>query len=243
MRSLARNGGNAMRSLILLTCAVLIGVSAAGLASAGPAIDWDPIYTWEPGATPYNSPLGGVLQGVGTVSDFDIPFADLDATDPTKEYTIYIYGLVSQGTTITGGGPFTLYTTNYTGGQIKVYEDLSPDASYDPFPPNAGVPGDFTDGTLILSGQFTSFTTQTNNFTQYNTGNMEGGINWTGGTLYTRTFNANGRPCPGLFTGGITWYPPVLIAGYIFRHDGKIDLNCPTPTVNSTWGQLKGTYR
>ena len=39
-----------------------------------------------------------------------------------------------------------------------------------------------------------------------------------------------GEPCPGLFTGGLTWRPTggVLIPGYLFRHDGKIDLtrNC-----------------
>jgi hypothetical protein len=226
-----------------LTCAVLIGVSAAGLAFAGPAIDWDPIFTWEPGATAYNSPVGGVLQGVGLVSKFDTPFADLNASDPTREYTIYIYGLVSQGTTTQSIGSMSVYTTNYVGGNIEIYEDLTPDASYDPNPPNAGVPGDFTDGTLILSGQFTTVHTTTNNFTTYNTGNMEGNINWTGGTLYSRTFNGNGRPCPGLFTGGLTWYPPVMIPGYVFRHDGKIDLDCPTPTVPSTWGELKGSYR
>lgn len=232
-----------MRSLVLTACAVLIGVSAAGLAFAGPAIDWDPIFTWEPGATATNSPANGVLEGVGTVSQFSAPFEDLDASDPTKEYTIYIYGLVSQGTTSTGAGSFIVYTTEYMGGSIEIYEDLSPDASYDPFPPNAGVPADFIDGTLILSGSFTSFRTTTNNFTTYNTGNMEGEINWTGGSLYDRTFNAGGQPCPGLFTGGITWYPPVLIDGYIFRHDGKIDLDCPTPVENGTWGGLKGSYR
>jgi len=222
---------------------VLIGVSVAGLAFAGPAIDWDPIFTWEPGATPYNSPVGGVMQGVGVVSRFDAPFADLDATDPTKEYTIYMYGLVSLGTTTQTVGSMSIYTTDYSGGTIEIYEDLSPDASYDPNPPNAGVPADFIDGTLILSGQFTSLRTTTNNFTTFKTGNMEGNINWTGGTLYERTFNLNGRPCPGLFTGGLTWYPPVMIAGYVFRHDGKIDLDCPTPAVPSTWGQLKGSNR
>ena len=43
-----------------------------------------------------------------------------------------------------------------------------------------------------------------------------------------------GEPCPGLFTGGLTWRPTgdVLIPGYIFRHDGKIDLNCPVPAEN-----------
>ena len=55
----------------------------------------------------------------------------------------------------------------------------------------------------------------------------------------------NETTCPGLFTGGATWNtsPGVGIPGYLFRHDGKIDLQCPVPTQKSTWGQLKNLYR
>jgi hypothetical protein len=53
-----------------------------------------------------------------------------------------------------------------------------------------------------------------------------------------------GVPCPGLFTGGMTWRPSVMIAGYLFRHDGKIDINCPTRvSTRDSWGRIKSLYR
>ncbi len=218
--------------------AVLLMTAAASTAHAGASIDWDPIYTWEPGATPTNSPIGGEMRAVGVISAFDAPFGDLDANDPTTEYTIYMYGLISQGTITQGPPATTFYSTTYAGGTIEIYAGSPRDAAYTPNPPNVDVPSTFTNGVLILSGTFDSFTTQTNNFTTFNTGNMEGTISWTGGTLLDRTTN-NGDPCPGLFTGGMTWLPSVLIDGYIFRHDGKIDLNCPLPVEATTWGSIK----
>lgn len=223
-------------SVLLLT---LLPAAAFG----GASIDWDPIYTWEPGATPTNSIPGNELRAVGTVSSFDAPFADLDPNDPLKEYTIYMYGFISQGTIAQGPPATTFYTTNYTGGVIEIYEGSPRNSVYTPNPPNADVPSTFTDGTLILSGVFTSFYTQTNNFTTFQTGNMEGTITWNGGTLLSRVNDGNGQPCPGLFTGGMTWRTDVLIPGYIFRHDGKIDLNCPVPAESSTWGRIKSSYR
>lgn len=231
--------GHAMKLRTVLLPFLILTLAVPTLAFAGASIDWDPIYTWEAGATPTNSPANGELRAVGTVSSFDAPFGDLDPNDPAKEYTIYMYGLISQGTVSAGPPALTLYTTNYTGGVIEIYEDSPRNAVYDPNPPNANVPSTFTDGTLILSGTFTSFYTQSNNFTTFMTGNMEGTINWTGGTLFSRINDGNGQPCPGLFTGGMTWNPAVLIPGYIFRHDGKIDLNCPTPTESRSWGSLK----
>jgi hypothetical protein len=35
----------------------------------------------------------------------------------------------------------------------------------------------------------------------------------------------------------------VLFPGYLFRHDGKIDLDCPTPARTGTWGKVKALYR
>jgi hypothetical protein len=225
-----------------LGAVLLVGALSGTAFAAGASIDWDPIFTWEAGATPTNSPPGGILYGVGLVSSFEAPFADLNANDPSKEYTIYIYGLLSQGTVAQGPPATTFYITDYTGGFIEIYEGSPRNSSYDPFPPSATVPSTFVDGTLILAGSFTSFYTQTNNFTTFAVGNMEGTINWTGGTLLSRVNNGSGEPCPGLFTGGITWRPDVLIPGYIFRHDGKIDLNCPVGTEQGTWGQIKSMY-
>ncbi len=232
-----------MKLLRLLFGVAVLGIVGTPLwAATGPVIDWDPAYFYEAGATPTNSIPGSELKIVGIISAFGPPLDFLDASDPTREYTFYASGLISQGTVPNGPPATTVYTTNYLGGTIQIYEDLTPEASFDPNPPNAGVPGDFQDGTLLLSGSFTSFLTATNNFTAFQTGNAEGGIVWTGGTLLP-FMESGGLPCPGLLTGGMTWKPSVMIAGYLFRHDGKIDLNCPSDTKATTWGKIKTLYR
>jgi hypothetical protein len=233
-------------SMKLMKVSLFVTLVLAGAwspAMAGPSMDWDPAYLWQVGATPNNAPLGGELKCVGLISAFDVPFQDLDPSDPNKEYTFYVYGLISQGTVASGPPLTTFFTTAYSGGTIEIYEGSPRDAVFDPNPPNANVPSTFQNGTLILSGSFTSFFTETNNFTTFQTGNAEGQIQWTGGTLLSRTEAVGGVPCPGLFTGGMTWRADQMIAGYLFRHDGKIDLNCPTGTRPGTWGAIKSLYR
>lgn len=237
-----------MRLMRLWIAAMSVAVLACGVAqtarAAAPVIDWDPAYTWEIGATPTNSPLGGEFKMVGTISSFGAPLAFLNPSIPATEYTFYVHGLISGGTIGVGPPTTRLYTTYYTGGQIEIYQDAAPNASFDPNPPNGGVPADFTDGgPPILTGIFTSFVVQSNNFTAFNTGNIEGNFVWTGGTLYGALSSSSSGPCPALLTGGSTWFPAVMIPGYIYRHDGKIDLQCPTPARSSTWGAIKSLYR
>jgi hypothetical protein len=215
-----------MRPTTSIMCIMIAALFAASTASAGISVDWDPAYFWQTGATPTNSPAGGELKAVGIVSSFGPPIEFLDASDPTKEYTFYIHGLISQGTVATGPPSTTFYVTSYTGGIIELYEDLTPESSFAPNPPNASVPSTFTDGTPLLTGVFTSFHTQTNNFTSFSVGNAEGTVLWTGGSLLSYWTNNIGDPCPGLFNGGTTWHSTVVPAGYLFRHDGKLDLNC-----------------
>ncbi|MEP7027482.1 MAG: hypothetical protein ABI960_02695 [Candidatus Eisenbacteria bacterium] len=227
----------------LMPLALLLGVLVAPPASAGPVIDWDPAFVYGPGASTTTVTPGAELRGVGIVSLFDGQLGDLDANDPNTEYTFIFRGLIAQPTVVTGPPAYTFYTTNYTGGIIELYAGSPRNSSFAPNPENAIVPSTFQDGTLLLSGTFTSFYVQTNNFTAYKTGNMEGNILWSGGTRLSSFNGGNGQPCPGLFTGGLTWLPSVLIPGYVFRHDGKIDLNCPVPASPSTWGRLKSQYR
>lgn len=219
----------------LLTLAGLLAAAAA--FAAGPPIDWDPAYGWQVGGTPTNLPLGGEFKMVGIVSAFDAPFGDLNAADPTREYTFVMTGLISNGTVAIGPPATTLYETHFTGGTFELYEDLSPESSFSPFPPNMA---DFTDGTLLLSGNFTDFFVQSNNFTAFQTGNIEGALNWTGGSLLPRLTQYG---CTGLMTGGMTWRSTVVIPGYLFRHDGKMDTQCPTPASSATWGRIKSLYR
>lgn len=234
------------RVMTLLVAAVLCGTAALPAHATGPVLDWDPAYMWQPGATPTNLPAGGVMRFVGTVSVFGPPLDFLNATMPATEYTFTGDNLVSLGTVTVGPPATQIYTTAYTGGLIQVFADPTPDAVFAPNPPNAQVPSTFAnDAPPILVGNFTSFVVTTNNFTAFQTGNIEGNINWTGGTLIDKFRDGTGAICPGLFTGGATWNtaPGIGIPGYLFRHDGKIDLQCPVPTRKSTWGVLKQLYR
>ena len=235
-----------MKRWMTIAIALLALVSAPRQVRAvGPVIDWDPAFFWMPGATFNNMPAGGVMQAVGTISVFGPPLAFLNATMPATEYTFYINGLLSLGTSAFGPPATTIYTTFFSGGTIDVYADPTPDAVFAPDPPNPLVPSTFTDAGLpILSGHFTSLDVTTYNFTAFKTGNIEGNIEWTGGSLLSFFQGPNGI-CPGLFTGGATWNttPGVGIPGYLFRHDGKIDLQCPTPTTKSSWSRVKQLYR
>ena len=228
-----------------MTAAALLLVATAVPTVAGPMLDWDPALFWEAGATPHLSLPGGDLFVVGIVSQFGAPLDFLDANDPTKEYTFYLFGLDSQGTIPTPVPPLgNAFMTKYNGGIIQVWEGMPRDAVFAANPPNAQVPSTFTDDTMILVGNLSGFYTQTNDFTNHYAGNAEGTITWTGGTLFSYV-SPGGQPCPSLFTGGLTWNPAVMASypGYLFLHDGTIDLDCPTPTESSTWGRVKALYR
>lgn len=230
----------------ILAAAVTTVALAVPAFAVGPVLDWDPAYFYMAGATPLSLPAGGTMRGVGTVSAFGPPLAALNASMPAFEYTFIIEGLVANPTQTFGPIATQFYTTSFNGGTIQVFEDPSPDAVFAPFPPNAQVPSTFNDAGLpILTGTFTRFVVATNNFTTFQVGNIEGDINWTGGTLIEQFRGGGGAICPGLFTGGATWNtaPGIGIPGYLFRHDGKIDLQCPVPTRQDTWGRLKQLYR
>jgi hypothetical protein len=233
------------RWLTTLCAALVLAVMPRPAHAVGPVIDWDPAFFYMPGATFDNMPAGGTMRAVCLISMFGPPLDFLNNTMPATEYTFYIDNMISQGTTSVGPPGSTIYTTLFTGGTIDVYADPTPDAVFAPNPPNALVPSTFIDvPPPILSGHFTSMQVTTNNFTAFQTGNIEGNIAWTGGTLINFFANGTGGFCPGLFTGGATWNqtPGVGIPGYLFRHDGKIDLQCPVPTKKSTWGNLKLLY-
>ena len=162
------------------------------------------------------------MRFVGTISVFGPPLDFLNATMPGTEYTFSGDGLVSQGTVATGPAATQIYTTSYTGGTINVYADPTPDAVFEPFPPNGLVPSTFeNDPPPILTGTFTRFVVTTNNFTAFQTGNIEGDINWTGGTMIDKFRASSGAICPGLFMTDINreWNEkrPDVIAEFV-RH-------------------------
>lgn len=230
-----------------LGAALVLALSAGPAVAAGPMMDWDPAYFYFPngGATFDNQPNGTIMRCVGVISQFGPPLEFLNPSLTTTEYTFFAGDFTSTGTTTQANGSLEVYTTNYSGGTITLYADAAMNAVFAPNPENGQVPSTFTDGgnPPLLIGTFSNLKVVTNNFTAFQVGSIEGDITWTGGSLIGLI--GGETPCPGLFTGGATWNtaPNIGIPGYMFRHDGKVDLQCPTPAQKSTWGKLKSMYR
>ena len=227
--------------------ALLLALPAGPAFAAGPMMDWDPAYFYfpgQPGVTFDNQPLGATMRCVGQVSLFGPPLEFLNASLPTTEYTFFISDMTSQGTSTIANGSLEVYTTNYTGGTLTLYGDVARNSVFSPNPENADVPSTFVDGGApLLIGNFVNLRVTTNNFTAFDVGSIEGVINWTGGSLLPLL--GASESCPDLFTGGATWStePNIGIPGYLFRHDGKLDLQCPTSSQKSSWGKIKSLYR
>jgi len=213
-------------------------------------------FAFESNYTPatFHSAAGSQVVVVGKVSLFCAPFADLDASDPGREYTFIWAGMTSTGslhTPIAGGG--TYHRTDYNSGVFRIYEDLTPDAptaagGMPPNPPNATVPANFTDGTLILEGNIFNFYTT---ITRFSNGNFatafRGDYQFTGpigGTYYARVAGQLQNILGGLWcaegtANGLCDLPD----GYSSHPNGKFDGPPPVPVQATTWGAIKQMYR
>lgn len=197
-------------------------------------------------AATFNSAAGSQLTVVGVVTLWCAPFNALDPNDPLKEYT-FVINATSNGTgtaPIVGGG--TKYTTHYTGGTFSVYEGTPRNApasnAMPASPPNATVPGNYMDGTLILSGPVDSLTTVINRLgTGQTSGSFRGKYQPTGGSMFNLLCQSVGV---GLMNGSWGVNPASLPTGYSANPTGKFDAPaCPTGAYPSTWGKIKSLYR
>lgn len=235
----------------MIGVAVLLGLLAAGTSAtsfaqpacgSGQIIDWDANgFTWETPANPVNnvSPAGNSLQLVSLVNLFCAPFADLDPNDPSTEYTIYMSGLTSTGTTIPVSGFTTIWNTDYGSGTFEIHAGSPRNApSYISMPPpGATVPANYQDGPIILSGTLANFRTQiVKSGNNPPNGSFRADFTFTGGTLYSRVAGTGIGLLHGLWN--LTGAP----AGYSAHPDGKFD-NPPTATRSSTWGAIKQMYK
>ena len=211
-------------------------LSTSALAQTNPIIDWSgpESQAYEPGfVMPFNSQAGAELTIVGKIQLFQNPLNGNDASDPTKEYTFVFDQLISSGIEVDMGATWRV---SYSGGRFRVYEDPSPDRVYTANPPNPDVPSKFTDGTLILQAAVSNFTTDSNKFSQG--GNYNGDLTFNGGTQLGLVSCNSGH---GVVLG--VWNRTgIVAAGYIRSADGKVDLICPVPSQQSTWGRVKSFY-
>jgi hypothetical protein len=203
-------------------------------------------FAYEPAynTTTHISTAGNILSIVGHIDYFCGPMAGLNPADPTKEYTFYITGLVSQGTVPGANGPTQLWDTDYTGGTWEIHEGSPENAPVDgtmPPLPDASVPATFIDGPVMLSGTLSGFHTQiTQTFSIIN-GSFHATYQATGGLYFPQVGNGSaifqGNWCPTMKPTGCT------PATYSAHPDGKWDMPATTAVRTSTWGSIKQIYR
>jgi hypothetical protein len=147
---------------------------------------------------------------------------------------------VAANTSVTPAGPYTFYDTDYNGGRFEVYEDATPDANF-------ANPGSFTDGTLIIRGDFSDFDTHTesNFFTGNCAGDQGGDFQFTGGSLYNRVSDSGtGFTGSSIGSFGICNQnvPDTQEGqGYFSFSNALVNTNPPTPVNIMSWGKIKST--
>jgi len=92
----------------------------------------------------------------------------------------------------------------------------------------------FQDGTIVLSGDFTSFFIV--NDTSTGNGNLEGVTDWTGGSQLS---NIPTNQRSGWTFGAIGIRLGNSPCGYHWQIDGECYLQAPTPVEKTTWGSIK----
>jgi hypothetical protein len=237
--------------LLGLIGAVALAVSPAQVFAGDcvAPISWGMTQAYETNYNNNESAANSILTLVGTVNCFSGVFDDIDPNAGT-EYSVYVFGCVSQGTAVSPPLPngTTAYQTLYDNGGVQIWEDPNSDAVFTPNPPNADVPSTFANGTLFLEGDVhhlnvTFFLdTITGDYVQgnFDSGDEETAI-WIGGSHFERV-SVEGRGCPLRLTGGWNVSPGALVPGFTADVEGKIDTDCPTQAQDTSWGRLKSLY-
>jgi hypothetical protein len=238
---------------VFLAATILVPTTASAQCVTGTGTNllfkWDADgFAYEPGynQATFNSTAGNTVTVVGILTLWCAPFNALDPADPAKEYTL-VMTATSQGTvTSPFGSGGTKYTTVYLNGSFAVYEGTprnAPVSGAMPInPPNATVPANFMDGTVVLSGMVDSLvTTITKSSFGTTNGSFRGNYIATGGSMVSLLCSGTSAG-PGLFNGG--WAVTNLPTGYTAHPFGKFDApQCPTNTAPSSWGRIKSLYR
>lgn len=256
-------GVAAMMALMASAAVATSALAQCDNGNPAPLLKWDAngfAYETDYNPATFHSNAGSQLVVVGKIVLFCSPFQDLDATDPTKEYTFLFAGLESQppGTAHNNVGLGTIqHLTDYGSGVFFIYEDTTPDApdqaNMPPNPPNAQVPANYIDGTLILEGVLANFQTTVTQADppgppppQFTTSFL-GNYQFTGPALspyFQRIVGSLEDHLQGLWCANGTGMGLCSIpAGYSAHPSGKFDQPPATTAIRSTWGSIKQLYR
>ena len=165
------------------------------------------------------------------------------------EYTFYMTGMTLDAAKFTAGGTDSFFFG--AGGTVGIYEqnpknsDRPPQAN----PPNAFVPAEFSDGTLILTGQVQDLLLTRRDGSSSNpdsVGEARGLVSFTGGTRLAELI-ANCRADGWIFNVALSahWTTFFIPLGYNLYWSGELLKNScpPVATEPTTWGRVKGLYQ
>jgi hypothetical protein len=184
--------------------------------------------------------LEGPPYGVGSIVRVPMLFDPIQP-DPAlpldlagNEYTVMVTDLQIVDAQSSGG----VVVLTYAGGLVQLFEDPSKNAAWSDDPPNAQVPGSFTDGTLILGGTFTDCVMIYDLTTS--TGVVQGHVDFITGTRLGELVVPSGW----LFYGGVSTQPIFGIpSGYIMAWDPQLLSPESVPARSATWGRVRGLFR
>ncbi len=209
---------------------VLSLVAAPAMAQTVLLMDYSG-FGWETGGIPHS--VAGDVLSISAVAVALDPLFGVDLG--VSEVTIYITGLVSGGETFDPVSGFTFI--GYTGGTIEVYDDPSKDHDWGVLPPNTQL-STFTNGALLLQGNFTDFTLVLNSA---GAGSYQGNIDGVGGTV-AQLCNG-GANCAYTFGGAFTKGAGAQLPnGYDLQIDGTLEVDAAVPTENLSFGAIKALY-
>lgn len=205
----------------------------------------------EGGTGAWKSNAGSQLTVVGLMTLFCAPLNGNVPNLPTTEYSFVWSGMSApaatvEATYIVNGKK---WDTDYSDGNFYIYEDSPADAprATTPMPanpPNATVPVNFADGTLILqgtlSGLHTIVTRSNNTASAIWGGSFNGNYQFNGGSQYGLVSGSGLNSVNGNWCGK---YPSGCApTGYTAHPNGKFDF-AVTPAKSTTWGTIKQLYR
>jgi len=219
----------ALTAALLLSLAVAVPPAGADIFLADfTGYDW----TW---------PIANQLDAVGQYYELNSTVGTVNPAYITADFTNNEYTLIIGNDLFYNGADHFGTTTiaHYINGDIEIYEDsrstgsaatYNLDSLCDPFYDRLT----FIDGTLILSGTFSSFDIIFD--TVSGDGNLAGFTNWSGGTQIGN-IPANQRN--GWTLGAIGIRTGTTPCGYHWQVDGNCVLEEPVPTKRTTWGAIK----
>jgi hypothetical protein len=124
----------------------------------------------------------------------------------------------------------------YNLGMVEIFEDPAKNSTWDEYPGFPDPPSTFMDGNLWLYGDFTSFMMLI--YRDYGFGSFEGFVSLAGGSAID-FFTEEG------YTFGGTLVPPHnpgIPPGYDLSLDGKLLVEEPVSTGDSSWSSLKALF-